>query len=303
MVLDDPVDQPVVQGLVGAEEVVALHVAVHLLDRAPGVVRIDLVDPRTGLEDLARVDLDVGRLALEPGRRLVDEDAAVGQRQALALGAARQQQRPHRHGDSAADRRHVRLDELHRVVDREAGVDRAAGRVDVDRDVLVGVGALEVQELGDDEVRDLVVDGRAEEDDAVVEQPRVEVVLALAPGGALDDGGDEGHALTLAADRYPRSPMPSPPALALRGLTKRYDSGLLALEDFDLTVPDGAFFGLLGPNGAGKTTLISAVCNLIRVTSGELRVFGAEHHTVEARRMIGLAEQDINLDRFLDVEE
>ncbi len=97
--------------------------------------------------------------------------------------------------------------------------------------------------------------------------------------------------------------MPSPPALALRGLTKRYDSGLLALEDFDLTVPDGAFFGLLGPNGAGKTTLISAVCNLIRVTRGELRVFGAEHHTVEARRMIGLAEQDINLDRFLDVEE
>jgi ABC-2 type transport system ATP-binding protein len=97
--------------------------------------------------------------------------------------------------------------------------------------------------------------------------------------------------------------MPSPPALALRGLTKRYDSGLLALEDFDLTVPDGAFFGLLGPNGAGKTTLISAVCNLIRVTRGELRVFGAEHHTVAARRMIGLAEQDINLDRFLDVEE
>ncbi len=49
------------------------------------------------------------------------------------------------------------------------------------------------------------------------------------------------------------------PALELRGLTKRYDDGLLALDGFDLTVPDGAFFGLLGPNGAGKTTLISAV--------------------------------------------
>ena len=72
--------------------------------------------------------------------------------------------------------------------------------------------------------------------------------------------------------------MPSPPALALRGLTKRYDSGLLALDDFDLTVPDGAFFGLLGPNGAGKTTLISAVCNLIRATRGDMRVFGADHH-------------------------
>jgi ABC-2 type transport system ATP-binding protein len=104
-------------------------------------------------------------------------------------------------------------------------------------------------------------------------------------------------------------------ALRLTGLTKRYDDaggggwrrrgtgGLLALEGLDLAVPDGEFFGLLGPNGAGKTTLISAVCNLIRITSGEIEVFGHRHHTLEARRLIGLAEQDVNLDRFLDVEE
>ena len=64
------------------------------------------------------------------------------------------------------------------------------------------------------------------------------------------------------------------PALETRALTKHYDDGTVALQDFDLTVPDGAFFGLLGPNGAGKTTLISAVCNLIRITSGEVSVFG-----------------------------
>ncbi len=93
------------------------------------------------------------------------------------------------------------------------------------------------------------------------------------------------------------------PALALRGLTKRYDDGLLALDAFDLELPDGEFFGLLGPNGAGKTTLISAVCNLIRVTAGDIRVFGHDHRSLEARRLIGLAEQDVNLDRFLDVEE
>jgi ABC-2 type transport system ATP-binding protein len=95
----------------------------------------------------------------------------------------------------------------------------------------------------------------------------------------------------------------TPPALELRGLTKRYDDGFLALDRFDLVVPDGEFFGLLGPNGAGKTTLISAVCNLIRITSGDVDVFGHPHHTQEARRLIGLAEQDVNLDRFLDVEE
>jgi ABC-2 type transport system ATP-binding protein len=93
------------------------------------------------------------------------------------------------------------------------------------------------------------------------------------------------------------------PALELRGLTKRYDDGTVALESFDLTVPDGAFFGLLGPNGAGKTTLINAVCNLIRVTAGEVVVFGEPATTLSARRSVGLAEQDINLDRFLTVEE
>ncbi len=94
-----------------------------------------------------------------------------------------------------------------------------------------------------------------------------------------------------------------PPALSLRGLTKRYDDGFLALRDFDLEIPSGAFFGLLGPNGAGKTTLISAVCNLLRVTAGEIEVFGEPHDSMEARRVVGLAEQDINLDRFLTVRE
>jgi ABC-2 type transport system ATP-binding protein len=93
------------------------------------------------------------------------------------------------------------------------------------------------------------------------------------------------------------------PALELRTLTKRYDDGTLAVEDFDLEIPAGSFFGLLGPNGAGKTTVISAVCNLIRISSGEALVFGEPASSLHARSWIGLAEQDINLDRFLTVRE
>ena len=93
------------------------------------------------------------------------------------------------------------------------------------------------------------------------------------------------------------------PALQIRGLTKRYDDGTLALDALDLEVPQGSFFGLLGPNGAGKTTLISAVCNLVRVTDGELRVFGLPAHCLDARRQIGISEQEPNLDRFLTVRE
>jgi ABC-2 type transport system ATP-binding protein len=93
------------------------------------------------------------------------------------------------------------------------------------------------------------------------------------------------------------------PALQVSGLTKRYDDGTLAVDSLDLEVPSGSFFGLLGPNGAGKTTLISAICNLIRITGGEIKVFGLDHDCLEARRQIGISEQEPNLDRFLTVRE
>src|SRR5215216_5483398 len=94
-----------------------------------------------------------------------------------------------------------------------------------------------------------------------------------------------------------------PSALSVRALTKRYDDGTLALEDLDLEIPAGEFFGLLGPNGAGKTTLIGAVTNLVRISTGEVRVFGHRSDSLEARRLVGVAEQEPNLDRFLTVRE
>ena len=72
------------------------------------------------------------------------------------------------------------------------------GRVDVDRDVLVRVLGLQVEELGDDEVRDLVVDRRAEEDDPLVEQTRVDVERALAARRLLDHHRNQGaHSVSL----------------------------------------------------------------------------------------------------------
>ena len=56
--------RPYSERLLGREEAVALHVRAHLLGRFAGVLGVDLVDPLAHLEDLARVDLDVGRLAL-----------------------------------------------------------------------------------------------------------------------------------------------------------------------------------------------------------------------------------------------
>ncbi len=95
------------------------------------------------------------------------------------------------------------------------------------------------------------------------------------------------------------------PALRIEKLKKTYSNGLLALDGISLEVEAGRFFGLLGPNGAGKTTLINSVVSLARPDSGAVEVFGRDAYREfrEARRMIGVSPQEINLDKFLTVEE
>jgi ABC-2 type transport system ATP-binding protein len=95
------------------------------------------------------------------------------------------------------------------------------------------------------------------------------------------------------------------PALKVEKLKKTYSTGVLALDGISLEVEAGRFFGLLGPNGAGKTTLINSIVSLARPDSGSVEVFGRDAYQEfrEARRMIGVSPQEINLDKFLTVEE
>ena len=46
------------------------------------------------------------------------------------------------------------------------------------------------------------------------------------------------------------------------------------LSSVSLSLEEGIFLGIVGPNGGGKTTLLRAILGLIRVSSGEIRVFG-----------------------------
>src|SRR5262245_57405835 len=79
------------------------------------------------------------------------------------------------------------------------------------------------------------------------------------------------------------------PALALRGLVKRFDTKV-AVAGIDLDVPAGSFFGLLGPNGAGKTTTLSMAVGVLRPTAGT--AFALGHNVwadpVEAKRRLGV---------------
>jgi len=95
-----------------------------------------------------------------------------------------------------------------------------------------------------------------------------------------------------------------PPMIHCAGVSKRYASGLLALEAIDLSIEKGEIFALLGPNGAGKTTLIGAICGIVSMTSGRVSVAG---HDVQrdfraARQAIGLVPQEIALDIFATVQ-
>src|SRR5579864_8069090 len=57
-------------------------------------------------------------------------------------------------------------------------------------------------------------------------------------------------------------------------LTKRYGSGVLAVNSVDMSVRRGEVYGFLGPNGAGKTTTLRMLVGLIRPTSGMATVAG-----------------------------
>ncbi|KFI62933.1 ATP-binding cassette domain-containing protein [Bifidobacterium cuniculi] len=64
------------------------------------------------------------------------------------------------------------------------------------------------------------------------------------------------------------------PAIAAKGLTKRYGS-LVAVDGLDLTVTKGETFALLGTNGAGKSTTIDMLTGVSRPTLGDASVMGA----------------------------
>ncbi len=93
------------------------------------------------------------------------------------------------------------------------------------------------------------------------------------------------------------------PIISVAAVTKRYKSGLTAIDAVDLEIAKGEIFALLGPNGAGKTTLIGVVCGIVSMTSGQVLVDGHDiaREYRAARSKVGLVPQEIALDIFATV--
>ncbi len=96
-----------------------------------------------------------------------------------------------------------------------------------------------------------------------------------------------------------------PPAISIKNLTKFYRNRFKALDNLQLDVAQGQFFGFLGPNGAGKTTTISVMTGLANYQQGEVQIFGKDvrRDYRQTRAMIGLVPQEFNFDPFLSAEQ
>ena len=78
------------------------------------------------------------------------------------------------------------------------------------------------------------------------------------------------------------------PTVQIRNVTKKFGS-FVAVDNLDLSIGKGEFFGFLGPNGAGKTTTIKMITGLYAPTSGSCLINGYDVHTdpVPAKRSLG----------------
>jgi ABC-2 type transport system ATP-binding protein len=86
------------------------------------------------------------------------------------------------------------------------------------------------------------------------------------------------------------------PALTTSALTRRFGE-FTAVQDVNLTVNAGQFFGFLGPNGAGKSTTIKMLTGLLAPSSGSIEILGMDTnaHTQEVKRLIGVVPEGLAL--------
>ena len=93
-------------------------------------------------------------------------------------------------------------------------------------------------------------------------------------------------------------------AIDIRKLTKSYGKSR-GINELELTVSEGDFFGFIGPNGAGKSTTIRTLLGLISPTSGKASVLGYAIVTEKAKilREVGYLPSEINFYNGMKVKD
>lgn len=95
-------------------------------------------------------------------------------------------------------------------------------------------------------------------------------------------------------------------AIETEGLTRTFGS-LTAVDQIDLRVERGTFYGFLGPNGAGKSTTIKMLTGLLAPSSGIMRILGEDvsdpRRALEVKRRIGVVPENLSLFENLTARE
>ena len=92
--------------------------------------------------------------------------------------------------------------------------------------------------------------------------------------------------------------------IELKNITKKFDE-FTAVDNLNLTIETGEFFGLLGPNGAGKTTTISMLSTLLLPTQGEIFVDGQKLNRKhpDLKRKISVITQEYSMRQDMTMDE
>lgn len=92
--------------------------------------------------------------------------------------------------------------------------------------------------------------------------------------------------------------------IEITNLKKTYDEQF-SLGIMNLTIPSGIIIGLIGENGAGKTTLIKAILNIIKLDSGQIKIFGCDSRKAEnkIKEEIGIVLDDMFFPEVLTASE
>lgn len=85
----------------------------------------------------------------------------------------------------------------------------------------------------------------------------------------------------------------------LTGVSKSF-GGRMAVDGFDLSVPEGSLFGFIGPNGSGKTTTLRMILRIVEPDQGTIRVFG-KTVSASANNAIGYLPEERGLYRKMTV--
>jgi ABC-2 type transport system ATP-binding protein len=108
----------------------------------------------------------------------------------------------------------------------------------------------------------------------------------------LEEQASDDFSMVLQSEK----PSMDTPAISTDSLTRRFGE-LTAVQDVNLRVASGQFFGFLGPNGAGKSTTIKMLTGLLAPTAGGIQILGLDliANAIEVKRHIGVVPEGMAL--------